>query len=166
QQFIAVSNLFIDLLLILYVILLLFLGLLAILSFSSTVISGLFLLFISILPVLLIIPTVEKLLNAAKKELLINKILLLRLLSRILGLAVVCYCLLIIPLKIADNIVLSNNLVTQLLITIEYQQNSICKNIDPNQKVAYLKANLVSVATYSVENNQYQFTVKSCLIKL
>ncbi len=119
---------------------------------------------------IVIFPIIEKLVNSIRKELYINKILFLRLLSRFFGLVIICSFLFIKTLEIANNIfvVLSNNfdsLITQALIQVEYHQNSICENIEPNQKVAYLKGNLVSIATYNFENNQYQFTVKPCLIK-
>ncbi len=170
QEFIAICNLFIDFLLILFILPLLFLGLFAILSSISTIVSGIFLFFMPIFSIIVIFPIMGKLLNSILEEFYINKILLLRLFSRFFGLVVICSFVWIKPLKIDENlvVVLSNNvnsLITQALIQVEYHENSICQNVESSQKVAYLKGNLVSIATYNVENNQYQFTVKRCLIK-
>ncbi len=100
-----------------------------------------------------------------------NKLLIGRLISRVSGLVVTVFLLfslsqtMIYKLSSFNTINIIDLFINHLIVNIEYNQNSLCENIEFNQKVAYLKGNLVSVATYDPENEQYQFTIQHCSIE-
>ncbi|MGK7940280.1 MAG: hypothetical protein AB4062_09060 [Crocosphaera sp.] len=169
QQFIVFCNIFLDLLAILFILPILFLSFLLTTAIFSIILSGIFLSLVSLSFVLLMLPMIKKIVELIIREYWKkNKLLLGRLISRFSGLIVIVSLLFYISQTTIYKLSSFNTIdlfITGLIVDIEYHQNSLCKNIQVNQKVAYLKGNLVSIVTYYPENEQYQFTIEPCLIE-